>query len=496
MYRLVQGLFAVSSIFVSLKGYQLVTENLTSTQSKIRLVQAYRPVTKIDSSLRRQQHILPVKEEPIGNTIKVSASSDVLVSNQSDYKPFVGICHGHTGNPDGYDDGQWSVKSWAEFCHRKHLSFLFLTPHASEINNPIKEINAAFHYKGKTGYQNFVNDCKKYSDASLTIIPSVEFGDAKDGNSHFLVLGIDDAKVFEQGLKIYNEQGQKATIAYFNDFSISEPQKKNKVYHYYPVVAAHPDFAYRHFDPSKKITSETDYRFNFSQVDTYYGGLNGLELLNNGNVLGDTLEDNLGHVIQKVFSGGEPRFLTGGCDFHTDLAEKMAVINDAGIFKPKPFPSALKRQTIIWAKSNSQEDLMDGLMHGQSAALYANLGDFDTSHLPQNFLFDGEKLGSLPVTQEPYHMVREFKLSNSFPVKYCWYKITQHYIDPYSPTGYRSITRLPASGYYQDKNEQIVLDDQLNQANQYYILVVKSQNFSLVMKSEDYHDSNFSYKRG
>jgi hypothetical protein len=292
----------------------------------------------------------------------------------------VGIIHGHTGSQNGYDDGQWSVKQWAQYGRGKGLDFIILTPHANTVDKPTKEINGSVHYRGKTGYQNFVNDCISNSNGIL-MIPGAEFGDDKDHNSHALVLGLYNSNDFYTGLKIYNGQGQKATLDYF--------RSKNKAGHHYVTIAAHPDLDYIHLDKDRKIRT-TNYHFNFAQASS--SDICGLELLNNGNSSIDTLSKNLSHLLQ--FRQSPILSFTGGCDFHTDLAEKGDWLNGHLLAFNRPFPHSLFRRTVVWSQTKTAEDILDGINRGKCGAIYPRFG-FKKSMLPKGWVGYNGTIGGI-----------------------------------------------------------------------------------------------------
>lgn len=400
--------------------------------------------------------------------------------------PYIGLIHLHTGGPEGYDDGQWSVKQAADWGRKVGLSFMILTPHANEIDNPNKVINAKFHYIGKTGYQNFVDDCAKNSTDGILIIPGTEFGDAKDGNSHFLILGLYDANVFNTALKIYNSKGQKATIKYFSDFAIGKGDDPG---HPYCIVAAHPDFTYRHIDPSTKIISDTKYHFNFDKSTLFKATPNTLELLNNGNVDTDTLDTNLKDMLREGM-GMSIWSVTGGCDFHTDTAEGLEPLNDALVLHAKPFPKALHRRTVVWVPSLTPEHILNAILSGGSAALYVYQDHINKDDLPQDFMY------SRVVAYDQSHKPATYKLHKEFKVNiprfsYCWYKLTQHMNPRNIDDATYSLSRLPAAGYMPG-TKKVILDDQLQEVAQSYMLVINSHSYFLVTSPQVYYNMSIA----
>lgn len=394
-------------------------------------------------------------------------------------KPYLGIIHGHTGGPNGYDDGQWSVAQWAQWGIRNGLSFIILTPHANEIGSRQNEINGFFHYNGAVGYERFVKECQDNSNAQITIIPGVEFGDDFDNNSHFLVLGLYDIKKFNEGLKIYNSQGQKETIRYFNSWSdlTLHPMPTNRNF---PIIAAHPDFDYRHFDTDGNV-SDTKYQFDFNQLEFPDAIPSGLEVLNNGNVSTDTTWINLQHLLESVFSG-RIRSITGGCDFHTDTAEALAVLNDTYLGE-RPFASALRRRTIVWSLSGGSQDILNAIYEGQTAAFYQIHDDINLSELPLGYT-DTTYLSITSKGIMVKHKAMFYCLDEVEQLNRCWYKYSEYLRYPMEYNDY---------GSSQNSNNQVL--DTINVGTspnsdypnnltylpyEYYILVLNMDDYYLV----------------
>jgi hypothetical protein len=256
-----------------------------------------------------------------------------------------------------------------------------MTDHANSFDQATKEIDLRKVKTGKVGYESYLNECTEFtrrSNGKIVYIPGAEFGDERNGNSHFLALGLFDATVFRQALQIYNTKDQAATIEFLANRGVV-------------IIAAHADLHWRL--PSGR---DVYYRFNEHQVNKTTQ-ITGYGLFNNGNMPDDTLRTNIEHMEGKDVQYS----IVADCDRHSDKSEHIAPLDPRA-----KTPDALKRVTVIWAQSNAGRDVIEAIRLHHSAAMYRSTHDVGVKYLPLGYC------GGLTTTVHgllnPYNYVFQF----------------------------------------------------------------------------------------